>query len=123
MGQTFPGLWYRMTTLDTKPGGIREELRPKMWFMVTRSLTFQMLSDMAPAHFSNDKYLLLSPSTHHLSQNHLITDCFLDIFLRLLLLKTFISLCLQGLVKYPLPCGTFSGSLAGRNLPSNEFFL
>lgn len=110
------GLWYFMTTLDTTPGDIREELRPKRWFMVIRSLTFRMLPDVAPAHLSNDKYLLLIPCMHVLLQTILITHCFLDLFPRIFFPKVFISLCLlQGLVKYHLLSGTFSGSLAGRN--------
>lgn len=44
-----------MTTLGIKPGDFREELRPERWFMITRSLTFQMLPDMAPDHLANDK--------------------------------------------------------------------
>lgn len=118
MHQTLPGLRYLVTTLDTTPGDIREELRPKRWFMVIWSLTFRMLPDTAPAHLSNDKYLLLIPWMHVLLQTILITHCFLDMFPRIFFPKVFISLCLlQGLVKYHLLRGTFSASLAGRHFP------
>lgn len=70
-----------MTTLDTKPRVISEELSLKRWFMVTRSLTFQMLPHWVPPTSLKAKNLVLIPYIHALLQNNLILHCFLDKFL------------------------------------------